>query len=889
MRIKSEKKKNLNFLNFYKYYFFFSILVLALVIVAFSQLSFWDKYKEEAIKRIHLNGMYNYVHLPKILYLVGSNIFNNIEKNIRLDINQENLIIIENNRKQKIENSNTPWIEINGKLSLGEQTVSTDIRLKGDRAFHYESKDKSSYKFNLKGDNIFDGLKSFSIQKPRARNYINEWIFHKFAKELDIIHLKYEFVKFSLNGDSLGLYVIEESFSNNLLEKNNRRSGPIFGLEESFSALDIDNIKLDPYQINYWSRPENQNVLLNAKTKLIDFFNNKIKVNEVLDIEKWSDYLAMCDLLMTHHGVLAKSVKFYYNPISGLFEPIAFDGHKSPAYNYSSVLGDLYDQRTSFLRAISNNSSLYYDENSSKFLKLFFFNNDGSLNEEFFENYNKSLNKIINIEFLDKFFLKYEKEINVINSKIYLDDFQFDYNTERKKGLGIYYFDKKEIYNRVKAISEINYIDLKKVSFEDFDDKILINNLLYNNNQLKITEIKCGNNGANLNISLKKGKFQIYKNKHNLEGIKCQSIYLRKVNGKTFHEKISQNLFKKNISLKRNYEDYFNINDKILTPKSNILEFNENIFIPANFTIKLNSNNKLILKDNAFIFSESNWEVIGEKDNPVIITGSNENFGGGIFINSKNKNKLKNVIFSNLAGPDIYNRLENGFIITQKSINDLHQFSNKFIKNINYKNDLSNLIIYGAVNFYKSKVEIENVKFINISSEDSINIFKSDFKLKNSIFENIGSDAVDIDFSNGKISNLNFKNISNDALDFSGSKVNIENITFTNVGDKAISSGENSEINIDRLIGQNSFIGIANKDGSKISAKNIKFNFIQIPLASYIKKEIYNGGEMKISNYNSKNSNSDYLLTETTKLIIESFNKKPNIDRNTILKIIYKN
>ena len=31
---------------------------------------------------------------------------------------------------------------------------------------------------------FFDGLKSFSIQKPRARNYVHEWIFHKFAKEV---------------------------------------------------------------------------------------------------------------------------------------------------------------------------------------------------------------------------------------------------------------------------------------------------------------------------------------------------------------------------------------------------------------------------------------------------------------------------------------------------------------------------------------------------------------------------------------------------------------------------------------------------------------------------------------------------------------------------------
>ena len=162
---------------------------------------------------------------------------------------------------------------------------------------------------------------------------------------------------------------------------------------------------------------------------------------------------------------------------------------------------------------------------------------------------------------------------------------------------------------------------------------------------------------------------------------------------------------------------------------------------------------------------------------------------------------------------DLLHWIDNGYKITQLSNNNLNQFKYKFIKDENYLNNLNNLIIYGSVNFYKSNVELDNVFFSNISSEDSINIFKSKFKLKDIKFNNVGSDAVDIDFSNGEISNINFINISNDALDFSGSKVNIENIKFENVGDKAISAGEYSDLTIRGLMGENSFIGIANKDG----------------------------------------------------------------------------
>ena len=90
-------------------------------------------------------------------------------------------------------------------------------------------------------------------------------------------------------------------------------------------------------------------------------------------------------------------------------------------------------------------------------------------------------------------------------------------------------------------------------------------------------------------------------------------------------------------------------------------------------------------------------------------------------------------------------------------------------------------------------------------------------------------------------------------------------------------------------MGKNSFIGIANKDGSKVFADNIRFDNIQIPLASYIKKKIYTGGDMKIFNYKSINSNSEYLLTNTTNLFVDNIKKKPNIDRDKIIKIIYKN
>ena len=76
-------------------------------------------------------------------------------------------------------------------------------------------------------------LKNFQLQKPRARNYIYEWIFHELNSEIeDSISLKYEFFNLYINGENYGLYVLEESFSHILIERSKKRNGPIFSLKE---------------------------------------------------------------------------------------------------------------------------------------------------------------------------------------------------------------------------------------------------------------------------------------------------------------------------------------------------------------------------------------------------------------------------------------------------------------------------------------------------------------------------------------------------------------------------------------------------------------------------------------------------------------------------------
>ena len=65
-----------------------------------------------------------------------------------------------------------------------------------------------------------------------------------------------------------------------------------------------------------------------------DFFQNKLELDDVFDLDRWAAYFAIVDLTSTYHGAFLKSVKLYYNPINGLFEPIPYDGHRlKPNYH----------------------------------------------------------------------------------------------------------------------------------------------------------------------------------------------------------------------------------------------------------------------------------------------------------------------------------------------------------------------------------------------------------------------------------------------------------------------------------------------------------------------------------------------------------------------------
>ena len=63
-------------------YFILTFSGIVFLGTLFFQTSFWDNKKKDFIKRIHLNGVYNYKYIPNIIYLTITNLLIAIRKNI---------------------------------------------------------------------------------------------------------------------------------------------------------------------------------------------------------------------------------------------------------------------------------------------------------------------------------------------------------------------------------------------------------------------------------------------------------------------------------------------------------------------------------------------------------------------------------------------------------------------------------------------------------------------------------------------------------------------------------------------------------------------------------------------------------------------------------------
>ena len=531
-----KKKKNIKlhnkFINFFYYFGLFSFIISILLILYLAPFfkygieTFYISKDKESSNTIFVSKTFlgktlekvigppyfSVNSLPKIYDFTKRFIITNLSPEKKLDtielnINYKNLEILDGQRKN-LENysEDNKWAKGNIVFISNSKKKKLKIKLKakGDRNIHRRNLNEMSFKIDIIGEKRIYGIEEFSLQKPIVRNYSLEIIASKIMLENDILAPKTIPVKLYLNGENLGIFHIEESFSKEILETNKRKNGPIFGIEDELSNF-FPDITYKLYSENFWMNNDPK-LIKSALSKLEyiknNFNNPDFDIFQYFDEDKWSTFYALSDVLAAHHGSKGDSVKYYYNSSTGKFEPIFFDGHINNGLSkLNIILADfLYDKP-------DNIENMGYLNNYKSWYQLFF--NQSNQNSNFLYLYLKKLDIFSSGNFQNKINKTVEK-IDYINS-IYYSNFMPADGVWSKSLLPFYYssdfFAKraKFIKAKIKAllIGE-ELISFKKPNVFQLRKKINDNNIFQND---KIDLVKDVYYLDNINIINKKINF----------------------------------------------------------------------------------------------------------------------------------------------------------------------------------------------------------------------------------------------------------------------------------------------------------------------------------------------------------------------------------------------
>ena len=763
-----------------------------------------------------------------------------------------------------LQTSDNDWVK--GIVFGNGVMMKAKLRLKGDWLDHLRG-EKWSYRIKLKKGYAWNHLRTFSIQRPSARDYLYEWTAHKIYDQADVLTTRYGFVPVTFNSQPRGLYAWEEHFVKQLLEWRDRREGPILKFSEdafwqsnklegrfkSKASLPYyEAAVIEPFKQNKTlENPVLHQQFLNGQKLMKQYKDHEKPVSDIFDLDKLAKYYAILDFTHGRHGLAWHNQRFYFNPVIYKLEPIAFDGFGEKSHIE-------YGLTNNFAFEILHNYPASDQDNLIKYLFL---------DSTFTNRYLHYLRVFSEPRFVETVMDSVRPEMIYYDSLLKLEfiHYTFDSSFFRKSAEDVrsYLPELEKIIAqrhqdttyRLKEDRRPYYDSLLYENTPDFyvnvySDSIANDSLwisVYNYYPRDLIILGTGRKDKYVDYfqvpEPKIKKFEL-NNQILTIGTDTNSRYLFfMVDGsdETFKTVIhpwpypsgetpQQELMAYADLAKNQIVDHVSGTDIFI--KQGELRSKIPIIIPAGYVVHFLPGTKLDLVDKAMFISYSPVRMKGTVSNPVIITSSDFSGNGFAVLQADKRSFLDHVIFENM-------------------------------NTLNYKGWL----LTGAVTFFESDVDIQNTRFYRNQCEDALNTIRSDFRVSNAAFEYIYGDAFDSDFCTGTLSESTFTNIGNDAIDFSGSKIKINNCLMEDVSDKGISGGENSKLTVDNTTIIRANIGLSSKDMSVVTINDSRLEDCNYGLVLLQKKPEYGPATLILNNTKINNARTRMLIERRSKVI----------------------
>lgn len=726
---------------------------------------------------------------------------------------------------------------VSARIRLPDRSIKAKIRLKGDVVDHLDG-DKWSYRIKVTEDDAVFGMTFFSIQDPVRSAFAYEWVFHQIMRHAGLIAPRYDFIDVTINGKKMGIYALEESFSKELVEAHGRREAPIVRLDEK--GLFFDDAPFYQREIFFASHVDafqsaktNTDPVLRkqfaiARALLEGFRDQRLSVEEVFDVDKTATFFALIDLCSASHAVRWKNIRFYYDPVTSLLEPIPYN-----AYTARSAAGS----RMGPVSWIAG-QYVYSRFHVTEWMDAFF------RDPVFYRAYVQALAKVSDPAFIEGFFASIDEQLEEKLKIIHKDAPAFQFSKEYILG------NARTIRNAVKPKLAISaHVDFDK-NRSGIETLSVANTVWLAIEPMAVVDRRTGaryafptglmiapkGTGVPRPITLRlpeaaRGAMAAFEDARFEFHFRVAGMHdelAAPIEGR--EPTAEQNL------LQREATDIATLGEleairvddarRAITFLAGTWRVDRSFFLPAGYTVYAGPGVTIELRDGANLISHSPLRFEGTADDPIVIRSSGSVGGGVAVISAHAPSSFVHVRFENLSAP-----VEGHWTTT------------------------------GAVTLCDSPARLIDCRFTGGMAEDQLNIIRSDFTIERCAFASSMADALDVDFGSGSIDNCQFTGIGNDAVDVSGSRVSVRHCRMSEIGDKALSAGENSTVTVEGLEGTDCRFGLVSKDLSTVTAEDVTLRRVEVALAAYQKKPEYGPASITIDKLLSE-GRSELMLVE---------------------------
>ena len=703
--------------------------------------------------------------------------------------------------------SDSDWVPAKIEIDDG-QRADVKVRLKGDLGDHWKGR-KWSLRIHTKGDDQLFGMCRFSIQHPGTRGFLSTWAFYEHLRSEGVLAPRYRFVQVLVNGDPKGIFALEEHMAKELVEFQERREGPIVSFDEGpfwaqravafreglwgeLDQLDYRTAAIDAFEGGRADEDPVFRATLSAAQGLLDGFREgRLPASRAFDVDLLARWLAISRLWAGEHGFDWLNLRFYYNPLTTLLEPIGFDANPGR--------GD--EERDLALFGSPNPARL-----TAHWVAML-------LDDELvLRAYADELHRVSRPEYVERLegelgvrlrarTLQLQREWPLLSDPLEPVRARRAVIAERLNPVTALAARIPEAGSGALEAANVGGAPLEVLGVE------IDGEFTESGPPLLLRERERGVVARWVRLLERPGwpvggavrvRYRTL-GAHELRTVDAGAALPDPQHGGAPQPSEDG----PSLAASLEYLEWSEAEDTLRLlpgdwPVRGDLVLPEGIPLvaPPGVTLRMESGAVLLARGPLL------WR--GTAERPVRVVSERESFGGIVVLSAGGTSEWEHVEVTGTGG------IERGA-----------------------------WTLTGGVTFFESPVVLADSRIADCHCEDALNVFRSRFEMLRCRIESTVSDGFDGDFVQGRVVDSTFTRIGGDGVDVSGSSIEVVGLTAVDVADKAVSAGEQSTADVRGLLVDGASIAVASKDLSEVRVEGGAARSVGIGLAAYTKKPTY--------------------------------------------------